>query len=155
MLSLFVLTLAAHCAGSQIRHYPAISGTWVSSLEWTTSDPKFIQAARTDEDAMAKARFFARTMSLTFLEHEYVATVDFTALTEQERAEGQVPNRAISDSVKIVESSQSGGIWSFKIVSSKTGRIETKILRLLSEDHLVLEIPSGGPGDFPMHFKKR
>lgn len=127
----------------------------MSSLEWTTSDPRFVQASRTDPTAVDKARFFARTMSLTFFEDEYVATVDFTALTEEERAEGQVPNRAISDAVKIVESTEAGGIWSFKILSNKTRRIETRTLRLLSDDHLVLELPNPGPGDFPMHFKKK
>ena len=143
------------CSGSQIRHYPAISGTWTAILEWTTQDPKFIQASRLDPEAIQKARFFARAMSLTFFEDRYDATVDLTALSEQEREDAQVPNRVVTDTVKIVESSSENGLWTFKIRSNKTGLVESRLVRLVASDHLTLEAPAAQVNDFPMHFKRK
>ena len=145
-----------HCSSGMARtHYPALSGSWNVDLDWTIQDENFKRVAKTSPDAMQKARFLSRITSMTFGEERYSATIDFRVLSAEERAGGGVPNRAIEDSVAIMDSRLENGVWKLTILGNKSHRLEVKYVKVLSEDHLVFTASPVGPEDFPLHLRRK
>ncbi|MBL8022635.1 MAG: hypothetical protein JNM27_23355 [Leptospirales bacterium] len=152
----FSLCFIVQCSSGMTRtHYPALSGVWNVDLEWTMQDETFKRVAGTDPDAIQKARFMSRVMSMAFREDSYSAVIDFRMLSPAERAEGDLPDRAIEDSVKVMDSRLENGVWRLTILGNKSRRLEVKMVTLLSEDHLKFAATPAGAGDFPLHFRRK